>query len=114
MNSRTNNEVQGASLLVPLVDFQAPASCRKFKSCNAPQCPLDQGSLTSTYIHGEPVCFWLTEYSKGNHHELEAAMGGIPLEVISGAYEGVYDTYGSIRNRLERASRTPSRLKGAS
>ena len=93
------------------------AFCRKFSSCNAPQCPLDPLSLDAPYLSGEPICLWLLEYSKGHHVELNSAIGGIPIEVIAQAYFVLFATNGTIRNRLQRAKETPSRLgltRGAS
>ena len=89
------------------------SKCRKFISCNAPQCPLDLGSLSSTYIPGEAVCFWVLEYAKGNHDQLERAIGDIDIEVIAQGHKQVFDTYGAIRIRLKRAKNTPSRLSGS-
>jgi len=88
--------------------------CRKFNSCNAPQCPLDNRSLKTPHYSGEPICVWLLEYSKQDTRpNLERAIGGISLAVVRDAYETLFDSYGTIRNRLERAKSTPSRLQGA-
>lgn len=84
--------------------------CRKFQSCSAPQCPLDEQSLKAIYLSGEPICLWLLEYSKGDDARLSIAIGGISIQVIAEAYSKVFRTYGTIRNRLERAKTTPSRL----
>jgi hypothetical protein len=85
--------------------------CRKFSSCNAPQCPLDKRSLKTPHYSGEPICVWLLEYSKEDtRDQLNSAIGGIRLEVIRDAYQTVFDSYGTIKNRLERAKLSPSRL----
>ena len=86
------------------------AFCRKFSSCNAPQCPLDALSLDAPYLSGEPICLWLLEYSKGHHIELNRAIGSIPIEVIADAYFMLSATNGTLRNRLIRSKSTPSRL----
>jgi hypothetical protein len=86
--------------------------CRKFDSCNAPQCPIDPQSLKTPYYSGEPVCLWLLEYAKEETHgELDRAIGGIPIGMIAKAYEFLFATNGTIRTRLNRAKQTPSRLK---
>ena len=86
--------------------------CRKFDSCNAPQCPIDPRSLITPYYSGEPICLWLLEYAKEETRpDLGSAIGDIPLKVIAEVYEYLFSTYGAIRNRLNRAKLTPSRLK---
>jgi hypothetical protein len=95
---------------LPIEKRPSMISCKKFPKCSAPQCPLDVHSLTAPYLSGESICPWLLEYGKGNHAQLSTAIGDIPIEVIEHAYSKLFATYGTIRNRLERAKDTPSRL----
>ena len=84
--------------------------CRKFKSCNAPNCPLDSKSLEAIYLHGEPICFWVTEFQKKQYRNLQSSMETIPLELIGRASSRLRERYSDIRIRLNNAKRTPSRI----
>jgi len=87
------------------------SDCPKFSKCSAPVCPLDANMVEATHLNGEPVCFYLSEYAKpDNEANLRDAIRGSLYEVIEGAFPVAIDTYGPLRRRLERASRTPSRL----
>jgi len=91
------------------------STCKKFSRCSAPQCPLDPPSLNSKYISGEPICHWLSEYSKkGTRADLESAIGDIPIEVIAEGYEKLFSRSGTIRARLVASSKTGSRLSAFS
>lgn len=89
-------------------------SCPKFDSCSAPICPLDRDYQSRLYLDGEPVCFYMMEYVKpSGEANLRGAIGGIDTQLIAEATLSPKCSYGPIKKRLERASRTPSRL-GAS
>jgi len=86
-------------------------SCPKFESCAAPICPHDGDYPLRSYLDGEPVCFYMMEYVKPNGEaNLRGAIGGIDAQAIAEATKSPKCSYGPIRRRLERASRTPSRL----
>ena len=44
--------------------------CRKFKSCSAPICPLDDRKRLHVYIDGDPKCEIYTEWSNSYNYEL--------------------------------------------
>lgn len=89
-------------------------SCPKFLKCSAPICPLDEEWHLRKHLLGDPICPYLSEYSKpGAEERLQLAIGGEMLETIRTTYEAIYNTYGIVARRLDRASCTPSRLGGA-
>ena len=88
----------------------SPHDCPKYKSCNAPICPLDLECLTRVYVKGEPVCFYMMEAQKLKAKcRLKGVMEGEIYRAICRVIEPLKCTYGPLRNRLERAKHTPSR-----
>ena len=87
-----------------------PCNCPKYKSCNAPVCPLDPEWHNRSYRRGEPVCFYMMEAQK-----LKARCrfkGPIESEIyraIERVIAPLKCTYGPLRKRLERAKSTPAR-----
>jgi len=87
-----------------------PYDCPKYKSCNAPICPIDPGWFSRTYIKGESVCFYMMEAQKPQARcRFDGAIEGEIYQAICRVIEPLKCTYGPLRKRLERAKSTPSR-----
>ena len=91
--------------------------CPKFSSCCAPICPLDPESIGKTYINGERICFYMSEYSKPHsliHSEgyISTALGGKQYKAIASAYPIIVSLYSVIKYRLKISSTKPSRIRG--
>lgn len=89
--------------------------CPKYQSCNAPICPLDSNVLKRKYLKGEAVCFFVSEYVKDGSIDKFSKYGAIGeylFEVIHSLIEPMKCTYGTLKKRLERSSKTPSRMDG--
>src|SRR5690554_1712959 len=86
-------------------------SCPRFDSCNAPICPMDPHQKQRVYLSGEAVCLFMLEHVKPDGEaKIKATIGGDAAEVVGQAVEWAKCTYGPMQKRLNRASRTPSRL----
>ncbi|MDZ7662520.1 hypothetical protein [Thiohalophilus sp.] len=87
------------------------SDCPKFHRCNAPVCPLGPDAASRRYLDGEPVCLYLLEYAKpGSEARLQAAMAAEHYDSLSKVYAMAVNSYGGLRRRLSRASKTGSRL----
>ena len=85
--------------------------CPQLASCNAPLCPLDRDLSKRVYKRGESICFYMLEYDKQNSNErFKACHREEIYKTISQVIEEVLSTQSYIKNRLERASGTPSRM----
>lgn len=88
-----------------------PEDCPKFRHCSAPICPLDPHWRVRRHRNKEPVCFYLLEYVKpGIHEALRRTIPTELFEAVEVAHPEIIDRYGPIKRRLERASKTESRL----
>jgi hypothetical protein len=88
----------------------SPHDCPKYKSCNAPICPLDPGCFNRIYLKGEPMCFYMMEAQKPKARcRLKGVMEGEIYRAICIVIEPLKCTYGPLRKRLQRAKHTPSR-----
>lgn len=89
-------------------------NCKKFSSCSAPVCPLDPHWDKRTYRNGEPICHYLSEYSKPTTRaNVRGAIDRESWFSLVIAYPEIKARYGPIKKRLQRSARTPSRLGGA-
>ena len=85
--------------------------CPRWDSCNVPLCPLDPDILKRVYSRGEAICFYTHEYVKSSSYErFKVSHRGEIYEAISDIIKEGLLAYGYIRRRLERASKTPSRM----
>ena len=85
--------------------------CPKFQHCNAPICPLDPDIMKRAYLRGEEICFFMHEYVKpGSYDRFKARHSEEIHEAIQTVLPSVLSRHGYIKNRLERASETPSRM----
>lgn len=88
-------------------------NCPHFDNCNAPLCPLTATFRQSIYLDGEPVCSYMLEIVKPfGRLNLMGAIGGNAIYRIADAVEWAFLAHGPMRKRLQRASRTPSRMAG--
>lgn len=86
-------------------------TCPLFASCNAPICPLDQDISKRAYKHGEAICYYMNEYAKPDSYiRFKSCHREEIYESISLVIKEVESTHGYIKQRLERASQTPSRM----
>lgn len=85
--------------------------CHRFDSCSAPLCPLDTDMKKRSYLKREAVCFLMLELVKPGGTK-QVTIGGIDTQVIAEATEWAKFTYAPLYRRLQRASNTPSRLRG--
>jgi hypothetical protein len=87
------------------------SDCPKYKSCNAPVCPLDPAWARRLNRNEDSTCFYLCESAK---HGSQALFQGLGLEEL---YESIHRVTSAIVNRyphikkvLERAKPTGSRM----
>jgi hypothetical protein len=86
--------------------------CPKFDRCSAPVCPLDDRWQERSYLDGERVCYYLTEYSKiAVRPILRGGLAAEHYEVIAQQYPRIIATHPRVRRQLERSSRNNTRLK---
>lgn len=85
--------------------------CPKYQSCNAPVCPIDPAWARRLNSNEDPICFYLCESVK---HGSQALFQGAGLEEL---YESIHrvtraivDRHSRIKNALERAKQTGSRM----
>jgi len=85
--------------------------CPKWDSCKVPLCLYDPDISKRVYLRGEAICFYMNEYVKPNSYErFKVTHRGEIYEAISDVMKKVLSTHGYIRWRLDRASKTPSRM----
>jgi hypothetical protein len=87
------------------------ARCPRFDSCNAPVCPLDDWQRAQ-HLDGEPVCGLLCELVKdGGEARLRACLPGALVDTLAEVFPKIAARWERVRSRLERASRTGSKLE---
>ena len=87
------------------------ARCPRFDSCNAPVCPLDDWQRAQ-HLDGEPVCGLLCELVKdGGEARLRACLPGAMVDTLAEVFPKITARWERVRSRLERASRTGSKLE---
>ena len=85
--------------------------CPKFIKCSAPICPLDPNWRARTHLRGEPVCFYLREYSKvGPRLKFEGGLTEQTHITLVRAYLGITAAFYDIKKQLKRSAKTGSRL----
>jgi len=94
------------------IDYKPrPQDCKQFSKCNALVCPHDRNWRKRTHHKGEPVCFYLKEYSKAYVRPiLRGFIGTKQYQVIAEVHPRVVLTHEPIKVVLARASRNSSRL----
>ena len=89
-------------------------TCPKFDTCNAPICPLDPARAKRSYLKGEPICLFMLEHGKpGGPEKIHGTIGGDHLPAIGRAYQEAQTHWNGLYARLQAASLTRSRLRGA-
>ncbi len=87
------------------------SQCPKFQKCNAPICPIDPIWHKRKHFSGDRVCFYLMEAQKPNAKALFEVRGlGYLYEVMVMHTQSIADTYTPIKNALEKAKATSSRM----
>lgn len=85
--------------------------CPKYQHCSAPICPLDPGIMERAYLPGESICFFMHEFVKpGSHERFKVSHSEEIYEAIQTVLPRMLSRHGYIKNRLERASGTSSRM----
>ncbi len=85
--------------------------CPKFHHCNDPICPLDNEWQKRKHINGDRVCFYLCEAQKTDAKAVFEVRGLRCLyEVMVVHNQSIADTYTPIKNALEKAKATSSRM----
>lgn len=85
--------------------------CPRFNSCNAPICPLDDWQHAQ-HLQGEAVCSLLHELVKeGGEARLRAYLPGKLVDTLAEGFPQIAARWGAVRRRLNRASRTGSRME---
>lgn len=81
--------------------------CPKFDKCFAPICPLDRQWRKRVYLSEDRMCFYLLESQKAG------ASGRVEPEMLKACQTLAEDPTlsGTLRNKLYRASLTPSRIE---
>ena len=85
--------------------------CPRFSKCNAPICPLDQEWHKSSMLAEDAVCFFMNEAAKAGAQGRFALRGHAELfRLVSDATPSIIAANSTIRNRLERAAQSGSRM----
>jgi hypothetical protein len=95
-----------------------PQDCPRYEKCTANVCPLDPDMHKRSHMVGEPVCFWLREWSKaGGPARVTHRLRDNQAQVVADTYEsfilgGVPIPHGSgaMRRALEDSARGSSKL----
>lgn len=69
-------------------DYALMQSCPRWERCNAPVCPAGPAGLTGAHLRGEPVCFWLREWSKTGGAERVAAALPAQTDLVAAIRDG--------------------------
>lgn len=97
---------------IPVLSDRQPQDCKFFERCSAPICPLDSDWQRRSYLDGEPVCYFMLEWAKAATRPiLRGAIGDQLALALADVFPTIMGGYGPLKKRLERASRTPSRLQ---
>jgi hypothetical protein len=84
--------------------------CPKFISCSAPICPLDPDWNLRSYLDGERVCRYLTEYSKPTAKPiLKGVLAEELYQAIEQGYPKIIAAHPRIKRQLQRSSKNPPR-----
>ncbi len=85
--------------------------CPKYQRCNANICPLDTEWPKRKHLAGESVCFYLLEAQKIDAEAIfSTTQRGYLYTAMVEATQAIKCRYGHIKTRLERASKTASRI----
>lgn len=86
--------------------------CPRYLGCGAPICPLDPDWRKRSHLPGERVCIWLTELAKpGGMAIVSARVGDDVAQDLVEISPAIVETWGAIRNVVERAATTGSKLE---
>lgn len=86
--------------------------CPKFISCSATICPLDPDWNLRSYLDGERVCRYLTEYSKPTAKPiLKGVLAEEHYQAIELCYPKVTVAHPRIKRQLQRSSKNATRFE---
>lgn len=86
-------------------------NCPRYLTCSAPVCALDPDWRKRCHLPGERVCLWLTEFAKPSGSErIRLVLTEEQAQRVAEAYPNVLSRSSIIRNALQQASVTGSRL----
>lgn len=90
-------------------ELQQMMECPRWDYCGAPICPLGGGGI---HLEGESVCFYIRElYKVGGRARLRASIPGWLFEEVAEAAPRILEQHGPIRRAVQRASKTPSKMR---
>jgi hypothetical protein len=93
-------------------DSKTTITCPKFHTCNSPICPLDKNWRKRVNDINDSICYYLIESVKeGAQTHFERALLGQLYQVIVRARGDISKHFKRIKNKLEVAAKTPSRMK---
>lgn len=91
-----------------------PGNCPRFEGCSANICPLDADWRLRWHLEHERVCGLLTESVKpAGEANLRGVLPAKLVSAVLGERSAICARWGAIRRRLERASKTGSKLANA-
>lgn len=97
----------------PGTQKKGASRCPRFDNCNAPVCPLDDWQRAQ-HLDGEAVCGLLCELVKdGGEARLRACLPSALVDTLAEVFPKITARWERVRSRLERASRTGSKLESA-
>lgn len=91
--------------------------CKRFNSCNAPICPLDEQYLKRIYLKSESICYYLKEAVKQNGEaKIRGVIGTTASNKVQSCLELVQSphrppNFGNMDRKLKLSKTTKSRLK---
>lgn len=86
-------------------------SCKRYESCNAVLCPLDENWQKHTYLRDEKICSYQAELVKdGGLERLASVLGDSTTNVIAEVTSAMSTANTHFLHRLDRAKNTSSRL----
>lgn len=89
----------------------APRVCPRWEGCVAPVCPLATDWERHRHLDGERVCGLLCELAKeGGEARLRGVLSAVLVDRLAEVAPAIASRWYPIRKRLQRASRTGSRV----
>jgi len=88
-----------------------PTLCPRWDGCAAPVCPLASDWNQQRHLDGERVCGLLCELAKhGGEARLRGVLSAVLVDRLTEVAPAIASRWYPIRKRLQRASRTGSRM----
>lgn len=88
-----------------------PNVCPRWDGCAAPVCPLASDWQRHRHLDGERICGLLCELAKdGGEARLRGVLSAVLVDRLAEVAPAITSRWYPIRKRLQRASRTGSRM----